>query len=64
MGDIFPSIYEVILKISLEMRRRVKEQLKKLGGFYADCIRENGLEADTLFGPAYKGIPLSVSAST
>lgn len=38
-------------------------QLKKLGGFYADCIRENGLEADTLFGPAYKGIPLSVSAS-
>ena len=38
-------------------------QLKKLGGFYADCIRENGLEADTLFGPAYKGIPLAVSAA-
>lgn len=38
-------------------------QLAKLGGFYADCIKENGVEADTLFGPAYKGIPLAVSAA-
>ena len=39
-------------------------QLAKLGEFYAECIKENGIEADTLFGPAYKGIPLSVSACT
>ncbi|MBR1739525.1 MAG: orotate phosphoribosyltransferase [Ruminococcus sp.] len=38
-------------------------QLAKLGKFYADCINENGIEADVLFGPAYKGIPLAVSAS-
>lgn len=39
------------------------EQLKKLGEFYADCINENDIEADTLFGPAYKGVPLSLSAT-
>ena len=38
------------------------EQLAKLGGFYADCIAENKIPAETLFGPAYKGIPLAVSA--
>jgi orotate phosphoribosyltransferase len=38
-------------------------QIKKLGEFYADCIKQNGLTADTLFGPAYKGIPLAVSAA-
>jgi orotate phosphoribosyltransferase len=38
-------------------------QIKKLGEFYADCIKQNGLAADTLFGPAYKGIPLAVSAA-
>jgi orotate phosphoribosyltransferase len=38
-------------------------QLARLGEFYAECIKENGIEADTLFGPAYKGIPLSVSAA-
>jgi orotate phosphoribosyltransferase len=37
-------------------------QLAKLGEFYADCIHENGLAADVLFGPAYKGIPLAVCA--
>ena len=37
-------------------------QLAKLGEFYAECIHDNGIEADVLFGPAYKGIPLSVSA--
>ncbi len=37
-------------------------QLAKLGGFYADCIEDNGFEADILFGPAYKGVPLAVSA--
>lgn len=39
-------------------------QLARLGEFYAECINENGIEADILFGPAYKGIPLSVSACT
>lgn len=38
-------------------------QLAKLGEFYAECINEHGLKPDTLFGPAYKGIPLAVSAS-
>ncbi len=39
------------------------EQLAKLGGYYAECIKDNGIEVDTLFGPAYKGIPLAVSAT-
>lgn len=39
------------------------KQLAKLGEYYAACIRENGLEADTLVGPAYKGIPLSVATA-
>ncbi|MDE6020355.1 MAG: orotate phosphoribosyltransferase [Ruminococcus sp.] len=39
-------------------------QLAQLGKYYAACIKENGIEVDTLFGPAYKGIPLSVSAAT
>ena len=38
-------------------------QLAKLGEFYAHCINENNIEADVFFGPAYKGIPLSVSAA-
>lgn len=37
-------------------------QLAKLGEYYAECINEHGLRPDTLFGPAYKGIPLSVAA--
>ena len=39
-------------------------QLMKLGTFYAQAIHDNfGLDFDVLFGPAYKGIPLSVAAS-
>jgi orotate phosphoribosyltransferase len=39
-------------------------QLKKLGEFYAKAINENfGTEIDVLFGPAYKGIPLSVATA-
>ncbi len=38
-------------------------QLAKLGGFYADCIMDNKIPVETLFGPAYKGIPLAVSAA-
>ena len=37
-------------------------QLSKLGEFYAQAIHENfGDDFDVLFGPAYKGIPLSVA---
>ena len=36
-------------------------QLKRLGEYYAKAIHDNyGLDFDVLFGPAYKGIPLSV----
>lgn len=32
--------------------------LQQLGQFYAQAIKQSGIEFDTLFGPAYKGIPL------
>lgn len=39
-------------------------QLKKLGQYYAKAIHDNfGLDFDVLFGPAYKGIPLSVATT-
>ena len=39
-------------------------QLKKLGEFYAEAIKENFKEDfDIVFGPAYKGIPLSVTVT-
>lgn len=39
-------------------------QLEKLGEYYAKAIHENyGEDFDVLFGPAYKGIPLSVAAT-
>ena len=39
-------------------------QLRKLGEYYSKAIKERfGLDFDILFGPAYKGIPLSVAAS-
>ena len=39
-------------------------QAGKLGDYYAACIQENLPEGvDCLFGPAYKGIPLAVSAA-
>ncbi len=39
------------------------KQLAKLGEYYAACIQEHALQADTLVGPAYKGIPLSVTTA-
>ena len=43
---------------------RTGAQLRRLGGYYARAIKDAfGLEFDVLFGPAYKGIPLSVAAS-
>jgi len=39
-------------------------QLRRLGEYYARAIKDKfGLEFDVLFGPAYKGIPLSVATS-
>lgn len=39
-------------------------QLRKLGQYYAKAIYEHyGADFDVLFGPAYKGIPLSVAAT-
>ena len=39
-------------------------QLRKLGEYYARAIHDNyGDDFDVLFGPAYKGIPLSVAAA-
>jgi orotate phosphoribosyltransferase len=37
------------------------DKLKRLGEFYAKAIVDSGIEFDTLFGPAYKGIPLAAS---
>jgi orotate phosphoribosyltransferase len=43
---------------------RTGSQLKRLGEYYARAINDNfGLDFDVLFGPAYKGIPLSVTAA-
>ena len=39
------------------------EQLKKLGEFYAESIKSNFDDFDILFGPAYKGIPISVTTA-
>ena len=43
---------------------RTGSQLAKLGKYYAIAIHDAfGLDFDVLFGPAYKGIPLTVAAS-
>lgn len=43
---------------------RTGAQLRRLGGYYARAIQQTfGTDFDVLFGPAYKGIPLSVAAS-
>lgn len=40
-------------------------QAAQLGDYYAACIQENLPEGiDCLFGPAYKGIPLTVAAAS
>lgn len=39
-------------------------QLRKLGEYYARAIHDTyGLDFDVLFGPAYKGIPLTVATT-
>lgn len=43
---------------------RTGAQLNKLGEYYARAVNEKfGMDFDILFGPAYKGIPLSVATS-
>ncbi len=43
---------------------RTGAQLVKLGEYYAKAINDKyGLDFDVLFGPAYKGIPLSVATT-
>ena len=43
---------------------RTGKQLRKLGEYYAKAIADKyGFDFDILFGPAYKGIPLSVATS-
>ena len=43
---------------------RTGGQLIRLGEYYAKAVKEAfGLDFDVLFGPAYKGIPLSVTAA-
>ncbi len=43
---------------------RTGSQLKKLGEYYAKAINDAfGTDFDVLFGPAYKGIPLTVTTS-
>lgn len=43
---------------------RTGGQLKRLGEYYAEAIKDKfGCDFDVLFGPAYKGIPLSVATA-
>jgi len=43
---------------------RTGSQLRRLGQYYAKAINEKyGTDFDVLFGPAYKGIPLSVTTA-
>lgn len=37
--------------------------LAKLGRFYAQAIKDSGVEFDVLLGPAYKGIPLAATTA-
>lgn len=37
--------------------------LAKLGRFYAQAIKDSGVEFDVLLGPAYKGIPLATTTA-
>ena len=40
------------------------EQISRLGGFYAEAVKNKiGTDFTAFFGPAYKGIPLSVTAA-
>jgi orotate phosphoribosyltransferase len=40
------------------------ELASQLGKFYAAALEDSGIDYDVIFGPAYKGIPLSVITTT
>lgn len=42
---------------------RTGSQIARLGEYYAACFLENKIDAKTLVGPAYKGIPLAVATA-
>lgn len=42
---------------------RTGTQIAQLGEYYAECFVEHGVDAKTLIGPAYKGIPLAVATA-
>ncbi len=42
---------------------RTGAQIARLGEYYAHCFHEHRIDATTLVGPAYKGIPLAVSTA-
>jgi len=51
-------------KISINTERfETNSQISKIGGFFADFIRENNIEFDTIVGLAYHGIAFSSAAS-
>jgi len=39
------------------------EHLSRLGDFYAEAINDNYTDFNIIYGPAYKGIPLAVTAA-
>ena len=56
---------EIGPKFSINTERfDTNAQIAKIGGFFADCIREHNIEFDTLVGLAYHGIAFSTAAST
>lgn len=42
---------------------RTGSQIAQLGEYYAECFLANDVQAKTLVGPAYKGIPLAVATA-
>ncbi len=51
-------------EISINTERfETNSQISKIGGFFADFIRENNIEFDTMVGLAYHGIAFSAAAS-
>ena len=43
---------------------KTNRQIERLGEFYGVLIEDSGVGFDVLYGPAYKGIPLAVSAGS
>ena len=39
------------------------DRLRRLAGFYVDAVQHAGIDFDTVYGPAYKGIPLATAVA-